>query len=652
MNAFTNELITAQNHLRAGRPELAEPIYRRILSQNPKHADAWNFLGQICLRTGRNVEAIECYQQCVALRPNDATAHNQLGLAWAVQRRFDAAEACFRKALAIDPNDIDAGKNLGLALRDQGKRSEAIAALQEAARRRPNDPKTLSALGEMLARGNHSPEEAISILTQAIRLQPNSAGSHSSLGLALRKLKRFAESAACFRRSLAINPSSADTHNALGVSLADQKRFDEAISAFRKALELRPNFAQALNNLGNAYRSLKQYDDAIESYDAALRIDPNFADAHDNRGVALSSQGRFEEAIVSYGRAIAIQPTFAEPPNNQGVALASQGRVEEAIQSYGQAIAAQNDHAEAHYNLGMAYLAIGDFERGWPEYEWRWRCSNFKRPPFLQPIWSGEDLVGKTIALCPEQGLGDTIQFIRYAPLVQARGGRVIFLCPPIIFPLLKNAPGIDQVVSISENASPEFDVHAPLLSLPGILGTTMSTIPASVPYLFADDDLVSKWREYLGPSDEFRVGIAWQGSTEHGLDNHRSFRLAEFEPLSRVPGVRLISLQRGHGTEQLAASFDVLDLGDEFARVSGTFMDTAALMVLMDLVIAPDTSVIHLAGALGRPAYLPLCTLTDWRWLRNRDDSPWYPTLRLFRQETLDCWRPVFDRMAKALPG
>jgi hypothetical protein len=333
--------------------------------------------------------------------------------------------------------------------------------------------------------------------------------------------------------------------------------------------------------------------------------------------------------------------------------------LEDALTSYGQAVCLKPDYADAHRNRALLWLLLGDFEQGWPEYEWRWRCQGITMPAFRQPLWDGSPLEGRTVLLHAEQGLGDTLQFIRYAPLVQQQGGKVLVKGQLPLLSVLARCPGIDHLVG-QNSPLPDFDVHAPLLSLPGLLRTTLATIPAQIPYLSADALLVEHWRTGLNSlfpqgqaeeSGKFRIGIAWQGNPQHKKDRQRSLPLTSFEPLARLPGVRLFSLQVGPGTEQLAEIRDrflVTDVGGRFNQES--FEDAAAVLKGLDLVLSVDSAIVHLAGALGRPTWTLLPFAADWRWLLGRDDSPWYPTMRLFRQKVPGDWDGVFERIVSLL--
>ena len=457
-------------------------------------------------------------------------------------------------------------------------------------------------------------DEAVTDYLEAIRLVPNFSEASNNLGAALHAERRFAEAEASLRRALSHQPNYAEAHNNLGATLHAQGRSEEAEASLRLALSHKPNYAEAHNNLGNV----------------------------------LQERGELDEALECYRQAVRLEPEYTEACNNLGNTLLSQGRMAEAMGSYNQALKRNPEHAEVHLNRALTWLGMGDFAKGWPEYEWRLKVPQYSVPSFRQPLWDGSPLDGRTILLHADHGLGDAIQFIRYVPLVRQRGGRVILQCCGPLARLLATSPGIERVVVIGDDV-PDSDVYAPLMSLPGIFGTTLETISADVPYLFPEESLVERWRGELAPTHELRVGIAWQGNPQHTRDRSRSFRLSQFEAISRPPGLRLFSLQKFHGSEQLGdieGRFAVTDLGIRLDDM----MDTAAVMENLDLVIVADSALAHLAGALGVPVWVALPFAPDWRWLRGRDDSPWHPTMRLFRQRRLGDWDEVFERIAAEL--
>jgi tetratricopeptide (TPR) repeat protein len=493
--------------------------------------------------------------------------------------------------------------------------------------------------------------EAIRHLRAALAARPDFAQAHYNLGVALAEENQPADAVRSFRAALALQPRYALAHYALGNVLSAQGQRDEAIACYRQALASKPDCAEAYNNLGLALLDAGRAGEAAVVLRQGARLRPQAAEGHNNLGLALAALGRFAEAEACYERALALNPRYAEAHNNLACALQALGRHEEALASHELALWLQPGSASAHWNRSLALLQMGDYPRGWAEYEWRWRRDKAVPRRLPGPAWDGRPLEGRTLLIYMEQGLGDQIQFLRYTPLARERVGAVVVECPARLVPLFSTCPGIDRLVP-EGSPLPPFDTHAVLLSLPHLLGTTLETIPAAVPYLAADRARMAAWAKALAGVESYRVGIAWQGNPRHPGDRHRSVPLARFAPLARVPGVRLISLQRGPGTEQLrelASRLPVVQLPTDSAD-DGAFLDTAALLKQLDLVVTVDTAVAHLAGALGVPAWVALPAVPDWRWLLERDDSPWYPTLRLFRQEELGDWPPVFEHMAAEL--
>ena len=367
----------------------------------------------------------------------------------------------------------------------------------------------------------------------------------------------------------------------------------------------------------------------------------------------LRAEGRFDAAEEACRRAIELAPNLAEAHGNLSELLRLAGAFDAALDSSATAVRLQPENAQLRYNRGMLLLQAGDFAAGWPEYAWRWQVAPRPRPPF--PEWDGSPLEGRTILLYIEQGFGDTVQFIRYAAPLKRLGATVVLACPESSIPILSTCAGVDRCAREGDLLG-DVDVQAALVNLPGVFHTKLDTIPADVPYLTADAGLVERWRAQLGDQKPagnrpFRVGIAWQGSLTHADDHRRSIPLAEFAPLAAVEGVRLVSLQKGYGSQQLdSAGFAVDHFGDRLDATGGDFCDTAALVKNLDLVVTCDTAVGHLAGALAAPTWIGLTFSPDWRWMLERSDSPWYPTVRLFRQTKTGDWRGVFEHMAAAL--
>jgi tetratricopeptide (TPR) repeat protein len=497
-------------------------------------------------------------------------------------------------------------------------------------------------------------QQAEGLYRQILSADPNHVDALHLLGVIAGQSGRPDLAVEYIRQALALRPDFALAHNNLGEFFKDLGQLNEAIASYSEAIRCQPDLAIAHNNLGNAFRVQGRLEEAVASYREALRLKRDLAQAHDNLGITLGEQGRLDEAVASHKETVRLKPDFAEAHNNLGIALRDQGRFEDAVSSVREAIRLKPDFDEAHYNLGILLLLVGNFDEGWPEHEWRCQLKRLAYPTFRQPRWDGSSLFGKTILLYAEQGLGDTLHFIRYAPLVKQRGGRVLFACPPELVRIVQSCAGIDEILT-QGSPLPSFDVQAPLLSLPGILKTTISTMPDFIPYLSAEPALVESWQREMSNYSGFKIGIVWQGNprfSQHecrGTDRRRSIPLACFEPLAQIPGVQLFSLQKGFGTEQLTewqTRLGIIDLGDRLKD----FMDTAAVMMNLDLIISACTSPVHLAGALGRPVWTLLSFAACWRWLIDRTDSPWYPTMRLFRQQKPGEWGDVFQEMTREL--
>jgi Flp pilus assembly protein TadD len=531
----------------------------------------------------------------------------------------------------------------------QGKGEEAVAAFRETARQGPDLADAHLALGAAL-RQLGRPADALGCFRRAVQLQPGLAEPFAGLGVTLLELDQFAEAEAALREAVRLRPDDATAHGNLCLVLRRLRRPDEAVASGRRAVELVPDFAQAHNNLGLSLLDDNRPDEAEAVFREAIRLQPDFALAHNNLAIAHWRRGRPDAAEAEYREALRLRPEFPEAMNNLGNTLADLGRYDEALARFADAERLKPGYVDPRWNRSLVRLLRGDLEGGFAEYEARLELANFEVRRPSRPRWDGGDLAGRTILLHPEQGLGDVLQFVRYLPAVKARGGRVVFECPRALVKVLIGVAGADQVVPMGD-APPPFDVHLPLLSLPLVIGPRFDAIPARVPYLSADPALVARWRAELAARDGFKVGIAWQGSTKYRKDHARSVPLAHFAALARVPGVRLVSLQKGPGLAQLGrVDFPVADLGPTFDGHAGPFMDTAAVMTGLDLVVTSDTVIPHLAGALGVPTWVALPAVPDWRWLLDREDSPWYPTLRLFRQERAGDWETLFARIATEL--
>jgi Flp pilus assembly protein TadD len=458
---------------------------------------------------------------------------------------------------------------------------------------------------------------------------------------------RLLEAEQIYRQILQQQPDRVEALQLLGTIAFQKGNFDEAIAYYRKSLTLNPNLAPVHSNLGIALKVKGQLEEATWHYQQAVALQPNSAQFQHNLGIILQEQEKLEDAVQAYQQAIALEPDRAETYHNLGYVLNLQGQIEQAIAYYDHALELKPDFVEAHMKRSEALLLLRDFNRGLPEYEWRWRRYQPEQlPDFSTPDWDGSHLQGKTILLYAEQGLGDTFQFVRYASLLKELGGRVILACLPSQVLLLKTVPGVDQVVALDDDI-PEIDTQAPLMSLPYLLGTTLETIPAQIPYIFPPKFHPLKLE--APPETRLKVGIVWTGNLDNVHNRRRSCGLQAFLPILETPGIEFYSLQVGSRSQDLTnlpPSIRVQDLSHQLTD----FTATAAAIAQLDLVITIDTSVAHLAGALGKPTWIVLTFVPDWRWFLSRLDSPWYPTMRLFRQDSPGDWAGVFTRVAQAL--
>jgi tetratricopeptide (TPR) repeat protein len=488
---------------------------------------------------------------------------------------------------------------------------------------------------------------------QVLAVDPLHVGALNGLGVLACQAGRYDAAAELIGRVVRLRPDLAEAHSNLATALNGLGRFSEALDACRNAIRLKPDYIDAHYNLGTILTNLQRFDEALPAYQAAIALKLDHAGAHANLGATLQKLERPQEAVTALNTAIRLQPAFAGAHYNLGIALTDLGCFDEALAALNTAIRLQSDFAGAHYQESVVHLLRGDLARGWPKFEWRSEGPDPLQPPlrFGKPKWQGEDISGRSILLHAEQGLGDTIQFARYAAMLAARGAQVIFGVDRRMLRLLSGIPGVAHLVAFGD-IPPAFDCHCPLLSLPGVFGTTLQTIPAHTPYLRAEAGLVDKWRSRIGP-DGFKIGIAWQGRPNVPIDRGRSMPLAHFLHLAKIPGVRLISLQKAAGLEQLQAlpaGMRVETLGEDFDNGPDAFIDTAAAMMSLDLVVTSDTSICHLAGALNRPVWVPLKAVPHWVFMMDRRDSPWYPSMRLLRQTERGDWGGVFRRMGVEL--
>jgi tetratricopeptide (TPR) repeat protein len=556
------------------------------------------------------------------------------------RRDLDAAERLCVELLEQQSASFDALYLLGAVKHAQGHLAAALDAISKALKANPRSSEALINHGMLLARLERR-REALASFDRAIALRPQFAEAHNGRGCVLLDLGRPSDALACFAQALALQPDDAEALNNRGNALTALRRPAEAIADLTAALRLRPNHALAHYNTGNALAQLGRHADAVASYDRAIALAPGHAEAHCNRGMALQELGRTNAARDSFAAAIAHKPTLAAAHNGLGTTLRALGAYREALACFARAIELRPDLAEAHVNKGQTRLLLGELPAGWAPYERRWDMAELasQRRVFAAPAWRGrEPIDGKTLLLHAEQGFGDTLQFVRYADVLAARGARIVIEVQPALERLL--ATTYPQVIARGEPLPP-FDYHCPMLSTPHTCATDLATIPAAVPYLAAPEADISDWAARVPRAGRLRVGLAWSGTAALKFGHDRSVPLAALAPLLAINGIQWISLQkevREADRAALAAHPNLVRCGDALAD----FAATAALIATVDLVISTDTAVAHLAGALGKPLWIMLARVPDFRWLLDRADSPWYPTARLFRQPASGDWTSV----------
>jgi tetratricopeptide (TPR) repeat protein len=562
------------------------------------------------------------------------------------------AEVIYRAILEVQPNEPDALHLLGLVAHQVGNNKTAINLLEKAISVNPNASDFYFHCAEAYL-ALHKNDLAITRYKQALAIKPDYVDVLNNLGLALHKLKRYEETITHYEQAIVLKPDYAEAHNNLANSLQELDRQQEAITHYEQAIVLKPDYAEAHYNLGNTLQKLDRQQEAIIHYEQAIVLKPDYAEAHYNLGNTLQKLDRQQEAIIHYEQAIVLKPDYAEAHNNLGYTLQEIDQLIEAVKHYEQAIVLKPDYAEAHYNLGFAYLLNGSFEKGWLNYEWRYKTAENKRHirNFNQPQWDGSPLNHQTIFLHAEQGLGDTIQFIRYLPMVANSGGNIIVECDQGIIHLFSEYKNIADFIGKGEPI-PDFDVHSPLLSLPKIFNTTYDTIPSTVNYIHANETLINSWNKKLSSTKKYKVGFFWQGNKKYFRDKSRSIPLIKFKDLLSISGVEFISLQKGEGQEQIIESGFSHLVSDYTSQMDNVekFADTVAIINGLDLIIGTDTSIIHLAGAMGKPVWLLLPFYPDWRWMLNKENSPWYPTMRLFRQQEIGDWGTVINQLKDEL--
>jgi len=529
-----------------------------------------------------------------------------------------------------------------------GRYAEAEELYRRVLEARPDNPDVLHMLGVAIHQARQDPA-APELIQRAIALRPNFPQAYSSLGNLLRQRGDRRGAIAACRQAIALHPFFAEAYNNLGSALKDDGRVADAAKSYARAVELDGAYTPALYNLAVTLHELGEYEQAVGVHERAIAADPRAPAGYVNLGVTLYALGQFARAEELYRRALALNPGDGRALHNRALCLQELDRLDEALEAFRAAIDVDPGFSDGHWNYALALLSGGRFDDGWAEYEWRWKVKGF--PSRLRhtdtPRWDGSALDGRTLLLYEEQGLGDTIHFVRYVSMVSRGAGAVMVEAAPALARLLRSLPGVHAVVATGD-ALPPFDVQLPMLSLPKLFATTLETVPAEVPYLHPDAGAVRRWQDRIPRGGDKAIGLVWAGSATHRRDATRSIALSSLAPLFSRSTAHWFSLQVGERAKDLEALAPGLltDLSGSLAD----FTETAAAIVTLDLVITVDTAVAHLAGALGRPVWVLLPFVSDWRWLREREDSPWYPTMRLFRQPRAGDWAGVVERVGAAL--
>lgn len=529
-----------------------------------------------------------------------------------------------------------------------GQLPEAAGLFRKILQASPKHFESLTELGTICLKQGMI-DEGLKLLDKSLKINPKQDSALCHRGIAYMFTKQFDEAVRNFEQTIKLNSGFIEAHYNLGNALKELQRFEAARNSYDNAIALNPNFGPAYNNRGVVLRELELFEDALASFQQAIKLNPDNAEAFNNMGLVLQDMHQYEAALENYNRAILLRPNYANAYYNKGYSLHNLARFDEATASYDRAIALIPDHASSLSNKGQVAILKGRYLEGWRLYEWRWKSPNYiKHREFTQPFWHGDESVsGKTVLIYPEQGFGDSIQFCRYAAMLVALGAKVI----------LETRVGLTAILSTLKcevdiieqgNKLPEFDFYCPIMSLPYAFKTTVETIPATVPYLYADIDKQKVWQERLGTKTTFRVGLAWSGRTTHKNDHNRSIAFKVIEPLLALP-IEFHILQNEIRPDEVAFLSDIDNLYFHQDQLND-FSDTAALANEMDLVISVDTSIAHLAGALAKQLWILLPYVPDYRWLLDRTDCPWYPTATLFRQPAIGDWAGVMTEVKNKL--
>jgi tetratricopeptide (TPR) repeat protein len=620
---ISSSLSLAIQHYNAGNFVESERICKNILSERPEQFDVLHLLGVISLEQGNFDAAINYFEKAIKLKETNPYAYFNLGNVYAKKGDVDQAILCYEKAVRLNPQFADAYHNLAFLLQKKGCFDEAI--------------------------DNYK---------MSLKLNPELIDAYYNIGTILQDRKQLDEAEAYYKMALRHDPAYVDSYYNLAGIYRDKEQFDDAVKYYQRALQFNTNLFDANLNLGVILGKKGDVDNAITYYQKAMQLNPNQIGIHNAIGSILREKGMLDEAIRHFRKELLIHPDNADAFCNMGNVLHEKRQMDEAISYYKKAMELNPEHIDAHWGFALTLLLQRDFPQGLREFEWRLKIHQLilKRHVYSEPMWNGSDISGKRILLISEQGIGDTIQFIRYVPLVAQRGAKIVVQCHKELTSLIRGMDNIEAVVSHDEHIE-GFDTYCYLLSLPHIFNTIPETIPVRIPYVTADPVLRDKWKERFSDDDgKIRVGLVWSSNPKNTMLHYKkSFSLHTFSPLTNFNGVTFYSLQKGEAAAEVKNPPVGMKLVDYTEEISD-FSDTSALIENLDLVISVDTAVAHLAGAMGKRVWTLLPFVPDWRWMLDREDSPWYPTMRLFRQPSGGDWAAVIaqvrDELLKLLGG
>ncbi|QWD13594.1 tetratricopeptide repeat protein [Polynucleobacter paneuropaeus] len=621
----------------------AKWFFEQALKIYPNNVDALQLMGLLFAQIKDYSHASEYLSKAIQIDPGYFIGHNNYGIILSELRRYEEALASYNQAIDLKSDYAEAYSNRGTLFIKLRRYEEALASYNQAIDLKPDYAEAFNNRGNCFKELRRY-EEALASYNQAIDLKPDYAEAFNNRGNCFKELRRYEEALASYKQAIDLKPDYAEAFNNRGIALAGLSRYEEALASYKQAIDLKPDYAEAFNNRGIALAGLSRYEEALASYKQAIDLKPDYAEAFNNRGIALAGLSRYEEALASYNQAISFDPDYAEAYSNRGNLLVDLKSLDDAYESFQKALAIDENNVNANWNFSLLNLIEGKLIEGWKGYEWRWKNKNSNKESFSQPLWlGGQPLKNKTILLYAEQGLGDIIQFCRYVPLVAKLGAKVILEVPSELEVLLKSLEGVGQTIRFGDKR-PVFDYQCPLLSLPLAFKTDLSNIPPP-PRISIDLKKGKYWQAKLGQRTKKRVGVVWSSMSNFKHDGKRSLTLEKFLKALPPDGYEYICLQKEIkecDQEIFKANRNIKFFGGDLNDLT----DTSALIDCVDLVISTCTSVPHLSASLGKDTWLLLSFVPDWRWFLDRGDSPWYPSMQLFRQEKINDWSGVLQRV------